>query len=228
MKEVRRTIAFGDIHGCNIQLLEVLDQINPTATDQFIFLGDYIDRGPEAQNVIQTIQKPEAVYLKGNHEVMFLSRWHNYTESAQLELLDLSGLTPDSVEWMDNNLDLFHETDTHLFVHAGFDSNKPLSRQTELECCWTRSFDDYSDWTDKTIVHGHTITPEPERTGNRLNINTGCGSGGYLTAYCLEEDRFYRSSISPGGEYDWESIRIELEQELREYEEFAELEVLDD
>lgn len=112
MVSTKRTIAFGDIHGCNIQLLEVLDQICPTESDLLIFLGDYIDRGPESEAVIRTIRELNAVYLTGNHELGFLSRWHRRKGSERSHLLEVSGLSPESVEWMENNLDLYYEIDT--------------------------------------------------------------------------------------------------------------------
>jgi hypothetical protein len=73
--------AIGDIHGYSSSLTSLLNRINEFNTKRIIFLGDYIDRGPEPKEVIDIIleQKTEKVALMGNHEMMFL----NCTESEK-------------------------------------------------------------------------------------------------------------------------------------------------
>jgi serine/threonine protein phosphatase 1 len=70
------TIAIGDIHGNHSALIDVLDQIRSEvdAGDTVVFLGDYIDRGPDTKRCIDAILsfrqevKAEVVCLRGNHE----------------------------------------------------------------------------------------------------------------------------------------------------------------
>lgn len=47
--QYRRILAVGDIHGMYQKLLSLMDQVqfNP-AEDLLVFLGDYIDRGPQS------------------------------------------------------------------------------------------------------------------------------------------------------------------------------------
>ena len=47
-----RKFAVGDIHGCLHLLKKLIDIIQPTNEDTIIFLGDYIDRGPDSKGVI--------------------------------------------------------------------------------------------------------------------------------------------------------------------------------
>jgi serine/threonine protein phosphatase 1 len=61
-------IAVGDIHGCLEELLEVLELCSAYGSHRYVFLGDYIDRGPSSNEVINTIRALDAVYLMGNHE----------------------------------------------------------------------------------------------------------------------------------------------------------------
>ena len=74
----RRTFAIGDIHGCLLHLERLLVAIEyGPATHRLIFLGDYVDRGPDAAGVIDRIlelkaENPEIITLMGNHERMFL------------------------------------------------------------------------------------------------------------------------------------------------------------
>ena len=71
-----RTIAFGDIHGCIAALDALLSEIDPIADDTLVFLGDYIDRGPDSAEVIRRViglqQTCNVVPLLGNHEAMML------------------------------------------------------------------------------------------------------------------------------------------------------------
>jgi serine/threonine protein phosphatase 1 len=74
---MERLIAIGDIHGHAALLERLLREIEPSPTDQFIFLGDYIDRGPEAPQVLDRLitfaeEFPRSVFLRGNHEQMLL------------------------------------------------------------------------------------------------------------------------------------------------------------
>ena len=44
--------AIGDIHGCLDPLRRLMDQIHPSETDEVVFMGDYVDRGPDSKGVI--------------------------------------------------------------------------------------------------------------------------------------------------------------------------------
>jgi len=79
-----RIYAIGDIHGCVAQLdllhekiEEDLAQSPPDEGVALVYLGDYIDRGPDSQGVIERLLQPvpsgiTRVLLKGNHEDMVL------------------------------------------------------------------------------------------------------------------------------------------------------------
>jgi len=76
--------AVGDIHGRFDLLQSLLEQIEADARLQghaskrvLVFLGDYVDRGPDSRSVIEElIARPlqgfDAHYLKGNHEAILL------------------------------------------------------------------------------------------------------------------------------------------------------------
>lgn len=44
--------AIGDIHGCLKALKDLMAQLPLTPKDEVIFLGDYIDRGPDSKGVV--------------------------------------------------------------------------------------------------------------------------------------------------------------------------------
>jgi serine/threonine protein phosphatase 1 len=70
------TFIVGDIHGCAFQLDELLCLIDDRIEegDQVVFLGDYIDRGPNSKRVIELLLDfrveygADIIFLKGNHE----------------------------------------------------------------------------------------------------------------------------------------------------------------
>lgn len=70
-----RTFAVGDIHG-DLAHLDALLSILPPLDEQdtLVFLGDYVDRGPDAAGVISRVRGleespgPRVVCLRGNHE----------------------------------------------------------------------------------------------------------------------------------------------------------------
>jgi serine/threonine protein phosphatase 1 len=70
--------AIGDIHGCLEKLERLLTLIRyDPAADRVIFLGDYIDRGPQSKGVIDFLlrlqrENPANIFLMGNHEDNFL------------------------------------------------------------------------------------------------------------------------------------------------------------
>jgi len=69
--------AIGDIHGCLGKVERLLECLRyDPATDRLIFLGDYIDRGPDSKGVLDLMCRlqrgnPANVFLMGNHEDNF-------------------------------------------------------------------------------------------------------------------------------------------------------------
>ncbi len=70
--------AIGDVHGCSDLLDVLLEKIDPAQDQRLIFLGDYVDRGPNTAATLErlyvmTQQRPDDVIcLMGNHEKMML------------------------------------------------------------------------------------------------------------------------------------------------------------
>ena len=71
--------AIGDIHGCRDKLVRLLEMLRyDPAVDRLIFLGDYIDRGPDSKGVLDVMlelqhENAANIFLKGNHEDNFLT-----------------------------------------------------------------------------------------------------------------------------------------------------------
>jgi len=79
------TVAIGDVHGNFAALEDLLATVLPTmnSKDILVFLGDYIDRGPDTRGCLDCIlrlqQQAEftVVTLRGNHEDWMLETMHN-------------------------------------------------------------------------------------------------------------------------------------------------------
>ena len=77
-----RTIAIGDIHGCPATLDVLLTKLALSTEDHLIFVGDYVDRGPDSKAVIERLLEleeaseertgPHCTFLRGNHDQMML------------------------------------------------------------------------------------------------------------------------------------------------------------
>lgn len=90
-----RLIAIGDIHGQLGKLRHLLNLVAPRTDDRLVFLGDYIDRGPDSRGVIETLlacerKYPETIFLRGNHEQLLLDALSEQGISAEPELTELS------------------------------------------------------------------------------------------------------------------------------------------
>jgi serine/threonine protein phosphatase 1 len=74
-----------------------------------------------------------------------------------------------------------------VFVHAGIRPGTPLSEQTLSDLRWIRAeFLESPTPRDFVVVHGHTITANPELHPWRIGIDTGAFASGQLSAIGLE------------------------------------------
>lgn len=203
-----RTIAVGDIHGCRAALAAVLDAARPGPTDTVVTLGDSIDRGPDSRGVIDDLLALAGhcrlVPLLGNHEELLLAaladreglrRW---LALGGADTLRSYGWAPGGprravADWIPPahraflaGLRPYHETATHLFVHAGYVPDLPLEQQPRLALRWrvTDTRTAVPHQSGKVAVVGHT----PQRSGEVFDlgflrcIDTDCVRGGWLTA----------------------------------------------
>jgi serine/threonine protein phosphatase 1 len=208
-------IAIGDIHGCALTLDALLDQLSPTADDHLVFMGDYIDRGPDSKGVIErlmALQKTHpCTFLRGNHEALMLACLDQY----EYELWAVNGgndtlrsygirefrfhdLPEDHVAFV-RATEFYYETPTFFFVHAGLKPHLTVeqNKQTANEevYLWERSHLHAPSlvW-EKTVVCGHTPQHEPINREQLILIDTGCVYKhprlGRLTAVRLPERAF--------------------------------------
>ena len=196
-----KIFAIGDIHGCFDKLQMLMDKIDiDFDNDTLVFLGDYIDRGPNSSEVVELKKRfPKIIFLKGNHEEMFedflagIDRLKYLTNGGQqtLDSYLKKGRTFEGPPISQSHLDFFktlriyYETDQYIFVHAGLIENIPLESQDVRDILWIRGRFIDSDYDfGKRVIFGHTVFPEPLIQPNKIGIDTGAVYGNKLT--CLE------------------------------------------
>jgi serine/threonine protein phosphatase 1 len=196
--------AVGDIHGRLDLTQAAVEAILARAgarAFRIIFLGDYVDRGPESRGVVEFMldatREPRVVCLKGNHEAMMaralmggnaedFARWmetggdttlksygaHDW-ESAMEQVPDRH------LRWM-AALPLTSGDGHRIYVHAGVLPSTPFDQQTEDACLWIRErfLRAPAHQFDHHIVHGHTPywaeKPDPEQPellAHRTNLD---------------------------------------------------------
>lgn len=199
------TYAIGDIHGSLEKLKSLIAACEADAAGRemlLVFLGDYIDRGPESAGVVRFVlslqqEMPERIIaLKGNHEAwalaildgeMPLAPWLLNGGASTLEsygVSDVEHMPHAHLDWM-RSLRLTYDDGRRFFVHAGVDPERPLGAQDESVMLWIREpfLDDSRDY-GRLVVHGHTplASGQPDLRRNRLNLDTAAVFGGPLTA----------------------------------------------
>ncbi|MBU4260230.1 MAG: serine/threonine protein phosphatase [Proteobacteria bacterium] len=209
---MEKIFAIGDIHGCFDKLCELMAKINiDRDNDTLLFLGDYIDRGPDSFDVVEYLidlkkNFQKIVFLKGNHEEMlekylagkdrltYLINGGHQTLESYMKRSRMTGSTPIPQEHLDffESLSFYYQTDNYIFVHAGLRENIPLEMQDYADLLWIREDFVGSDFDfGKRVIFGHTPYAEPLVEPNKIGIDTGAVYGNKLTCIELPEFLFY-------------------------------------
>lgn len=201
--------AIGDIHGHISVLEELFVSVPFQQRDEIIFVGDYIDRGPNSSGVVDFLidkkkEFPEMIFLRGNHEDMFIDFFEGtyryqkdfFEEKVGVETLRSYGHIPGtsfslSLEHQKfyKELLFFYETEDFLFAHAGFRPGIPISEQENSDMIWIREdFIGAKYDFGKPVVFGHSPMYEIlDELPILLGIDTGLVFGGKLTCVKLQK-----------------------------------------
>ncbi len=162
--------AIGDIHGCYDELLVLMENIyqEDDKDSVYVFIGDYIDRGPKSKEVIdwlisfkEKVGDSRCYFLRGNHEDMLCdylgyegkhgmywidngarSTLRSYAPHDQYGYIptdEIKKFIPE--KHIDFLLNLYHcvISDKYFFVHAGFSPYVDDIFETSKEdLCWIR------------------------------------------------------------------------------------------
>jgi len=169
-----RLYAVGDVHG-RLDLLRQLHELiaadaagSNASVKRIVYLGDYVDRGPDSKGVIELLLEAplkgfERVLLKGNHEDVMETflvdasvapHWFAY---GGIETLESYGVTapahageiaraqaefgarlPATHRKFLASLPLTHRAGDYFFAHAGVKPGVALGDQGEEDLLWIR------------------------------------------------------------------------------------------
>ncbi|MBQ89739.1 MAG: metallophosphoesterase [Acidimicrobiaceae bacterium] len=197
--------AIGDVHGCARTLDALLARLAEDAGgalspgDTLVFVGDYVDRGPDSPAVLDRCIElevasdygtgPRCVFLRGNHDQMMIDYadgvgdadlwWINggRTTLAAYEARGDRQLPADHLAFL-RRTGLVADIGGFVFAHAGLDTR--LSVADNLAdpdpniILWTRKHigADLSAW-ERPVVVGHTPVAEVLDVPELLAIDTG-------------------------------------------------------
>lgn len=206
-----RRFVIGDIHGCSKALQALADEIAPTRDDTLIFLGDYIDRGPDSRGVIDLIvqltRQTRVIALRGNHEVMLMAVLFGgldpefWTKSGGQSTVASYGGSLERVP--QSHLDFFrslrshHEMENEIFIHAGYNPMCPIELTDDAHRYWNHP----TLWpgphcSGKRVYVGHTPQPSGEvlNLGHIVCVDTYCFGSGWLTAMDIDSHQILQAS----------------------------------
>ena len=219
-----RDYIVGDIHGCTDELIYLLEGLPLEPSDRIVFLGDYIDRGPDSKGVVSYLiewerkAEQEVIFLKGNHEDMFLSYLGLPGRYGEMFLFNgggatlasygvsprdtsyeqvLSAIPQDHIVFF-QGLRTYYLLEPYLCVHAGIHPLRSFSQQLEEEMLWIRDeFVLNPHSLPYTVLFGHT--PQREvlfHLPYKIGLDTGLVYGNQLS--CLEVNEKVLYQIGKG------------------------------
>lgn len=207
--------AIGDIHGCLTALKTIFKKGPINRGDTVVFLGDYIDRGPNSAGVvdwlIQHRQDFNFKFILGNHEIMMqvaktspdrLMEWLYFGGAATLDSYGIG----DDPNWM-NKIDSTHwefidaclpyfQLQDYIFVHAGLETHVDLQDQNRHHLFW-KKYEIPEQYCDgKTVICGHTSRKNGEIAdfGHTICIDTYAYGGMWLTCLNVETKEYIKAN----------------------------------
>jgi serine/threonine protein phosphatase 1 len=205
----RPLYAVGDVHGCLDKLRGAVAKIVAHAKStpyQVVFLGDYVDRGPDSRGVVSLVRSLVTANdlqgtwraLKGNHEDLMVTALAG-DDGLDMWIANGGGETlrsyrdhqqdmAEHVGWL-ASLPTMIETDNHVFVHAGLNPRVPLEEQPDETRLWIRGWERFDHDFGKHVVYGHTPRDRPELRAFSCGLDTGACYGGRLTVGVFDADR---------------------------------------
>lgn len=211
--------AIGDIHGHSKAITALIDYVKPTAEDTVVFLGDYVDKGPDVCGVLEYLIKCSIndswVFLRGNHDQMFLNARRDKSDFPMWECLSgesplqsysngplndvINSIPEEHFDFLENRCVNFYETKDYIFVHAGISPhNDPIEEDVD-RLQWSSLGIAAPHLSGKTVVCGHSSQPGGviADLGHTICIDTGITKGDFIS--CLDLDTFNYTQVDAAG-----------------------------
>jgi protein phosphatase len=212
----------GDVHGCSQELIALLEtlgyrverthryRVAPPPGRRVIFLGDLVDRGPNAPEALRIamtmVANGTAFCVMGNHDERFLKLLRGEKVKLAYGLEEtVQQFKAESTDFSEEVTRFYETLPSHCILdegklvvaHAGLKealhgSTSAEARELAINGKWTGRYDEFGekirvDWAadydgEALVAYGHTAVPEPRWVRNSINLDTGCVFGGKLSA----------------------------------------------
>jgi serine/threonine protein phosphatase 1 len=208
-----RTYAVPDLHGrydlLNAAIEKIMSHSRGHAA-RIVTLGDYVDRGPNSQEVMERLVNWSSrglplIALKGNHEAMMWQCCRNLSETdwwlknggdrtlasygqyASVSF-DRNAVPAAHLDWI-AKLPSVYADQHRIFVHAGVDPTLALNQQTDQILLWKRYPEGFRTGFGKHhVVHGHDAKVDgPVLTKGRTNLDTLAWKTGRLVVGVFDD-----------------------------------------
>jgi diadenosine tetraphosphatase ApaH/serine/threonine PP2A family protein phosphatase len=199
-----QTLIVGDVHGCSSELEELLAEarLSPQ-TDQLVFVGDLVAKGPDSRGVLKLAQKWKARSVKGNHDAHVLKFRNGGEKEMKKQHLEVAR-SLDEADWRYlESMPLTLSLPGLIVVHAGLVPGIPLEEQDEEALINMRSLTPSGKWSKRIeagvpwaslwpgperVVFGHDAVRGLQQYPRALGLDTGCVYGKRLTGLLLPAD----------------------------------------
>jgi serine/threonine protein phosphatase 1 len=214
-----RTLAIGDIHGCLKAFDTLLAMIELQPDDVLVTLGDYVDRGPDSNGVLDRLldlrSYCKVVPLKGNHELIMLQACQDrvsfnacgscggratldsYGAALEYETF-VSRIPRPHWRFLTKECVAYHETERHFFVHANACADLPFDQQPDYMIYWEHLIESRSvpHESGKIMVCGHTQqrSGRPLVLEHAICIDTWAYGDGWLTCLDVEKEAYWQAN----------------------------------
>lgn len=194
----------GDVHGSKSHLEEAITWLADWA-GHIVFVGDYVNRGPNSKQVLELLVAAKAAWgdrltlLLGNHDAMLLGFLRGENPSSFLRhgglqtvrsylgiptssdpLSEFREFFPASHRALLESMPIAYETVDLLVTHAGFDPEAMHGRRLEDVVFGRHSglFAPDLQTPRDLVVCGHYVqrTRRPFVSENFICLDTGCGT----------------------------------------------------
>lgn len=215
--KAREIFVIGDVHGCLVELEELLKFAMIEAKDKTIlpiFVGDLANKGPHSAATIKKIRQMDAYAVRGNHDEAVIKQCLNRLE-------DPDYILPDKYQWiteMDaDDIDFLIElpytisipSKSALIVHGGIIPGIPLEEQKLTDFIIMRNlYRENEDGKLKSselsfkgkawasfwpgpehVYFGHDAKRRLQQYPNATGLDTGCLYGGFLSGVFLNNNK---------------------------------------
>ncbi|MDH5561089.1 MAG: metallophosphoesterase [Deltaproteobacteria bacterium] len=199
-----RSIIIGDVHGCIIELEDLLAKIAfNQKKDVLYFTGDIINRGWYSKEVYHKVKQLEATVILGNHELRLINEDRGILKPKERTLKLREEFGEGFKSFMEDikTWPLFVDSEDFTLVHGGIipgvalkDSDPGMMTRIRT---WDGTGKDIANpsnppWFDfyhkeKLAVFGHWAALQGIVRDNVIGLDTGCVYGKKLSALILPQ-----------------------------------------